>query len=736
MSVFLTPDGRPFYGGTYFPDTPRHGMPSFRQVLEGVRTGVDDAAAGGRAGGGAARRRARRVAGDRDRRAGPSGVPPARGRSTPPRPRDRRLVRPGQRRLGPRAEVPAADDDRVPAPAARRDRRSAAARGRAPEPRRDGGGRDPRPAGRRLPPLRDRRARGSCPHFEQMLYDNAQLARVYVARVGADRRRVAAGDGDRGARLRAARAARRADGGFAASQDADTEGEEGATFVWTAGEVREVLGDDAALFSAAYGVTDARQLGGPDDPVARPRRRRAGGAVRAVGRRGREPARRRAGRRCCARRGTRPQPARDDKVLAAWNGLAIAAFADAARSLAATGRAGAGRGVGAGTREAAIAGGRRRCSTTSAGRTAGSGGRGGTAGRRRTACSRTTRTSRTGCSPCTRRRSTSAGSTPPSALVDVVLAHFAAPRRRLLRHARRRRAAGRPAAGRPGQRDAVGRRDGHDRPAPARGADRRGPLPDGRRAGARDGRAATSSAIRRRSRSGCARSSWRTRASTEVAIVGEPGDPATAGARRRRRPRLPPVPRPGVVGGARRHRRCRCSTAGSRSTAGRRRSCATASPAACPVTEPEALEALLAGADGLAGRGPGVGPAPRRRRAAAGLDRRPHAPGPARPGGAADATAVDDGVRAGPPRVPGRRRRRRRRRPTAGRRSRGLRGRASGSWPRRWASPSTATPWSRCRAGSRRPAARAGTTPGSSSPGCPTARRSCPTPTRSPTTAG
>ena len=36
MSVFLTPEGRPFYGGTYFPDEPRHGMPSFRQVLEGV----------------------------------------------------------------------------------------------------------------------------------------------------------------------------------------------------------------------------------------------------------------------------------------------------------------------------------------------------------------------------------------------------------------------------------------------------------------------------------------------------------------------------------------------------------------------------------------------------------------------------------------------------------------------------------------------------------------------------
>src|SRR6478752_3708984 len=51
MSVFLTPDGRPFYGGTYFPDEPRHGMPSFRQVLEGVerawREGRDEVEAAG-----------------------------------------------------------------------------------------------------------------------------------------------------------------------------------------------------------------------------------------------------------------------------------------------------------------------------------------------------------------------------------------------------------------------------------------------------------------------------------------------------------------------------------------------------------------------------------------------------------------------------------------------------------------------------------------------------------------
>ena len=93
------------------------------------------------------------------------------------------------------------------------------------------------------------------PHFEQMLYDNAQLARVYVhawALTG-ELRYLETATGTLDYLLRELRMP---EGGFAASQDADTEGEEGATFVWTAAEIREVLGADAALFAAAYGATD------------------------------------------------------------------------------------------------------------------------------------------------------------------------------------------------------------------------------------------------------------------------------------------------------------------------------------------------------------------------------------------------------------------------------------------------------------------------------------------------
>ena len=127
------------------------------------------------------------------------------------------------------------------------------------------------------------------------------------------------------------------EGGFAASQDADTDGEEGATFVWSAAEIREVLGADAALFAAAYGATDGGNWEGHtilsrirDDAELG---ERFGLEPAAVGERLAA-----ARRLLLERRAARPQPARDDKVLAAWNGLAIGALADAARALGAAGR--------------------------------------------------------------------------------------------------------------------------------------------------------------------------------------------------------------------------------------------------------------------------------------------------------------------------------------------------------------------------------------------------------------
>jgi uncharacterized protein YyaL (SSP411 family) len=169
------------------------------------------------------------------------------------------------------------------------------------------------------------------PHFEQMLYDNAQLARTYLrawAVLGVERYRVVA----EGVLEYLLRELRRDDGTFAASQDADTEGVEGATFTWTLDEIAEVLGDDAATaeFARVYGVRpggnwEGRTILSRLEPEAAEDGRTIDAALEARLAAARE--------RLLEARGRRPQPARDDKALAAWNGLAIGTFADAARRL-------------------------------------------------------------------------------------------------------------------------------------------------------------------------------------------------------------------------------------------------------------------------------------------------------------------------------------------------------------------------------------------------------------------
>jgi len=155
------------------------------------------------------------------------------------------------------------------------------------------------------------------PHFEKMLYDNALLARVYLnlwRRTGSDlARRVAEETCDWMLRELGT-----GEGGFAASLDADSEGEEGRFYVWRPAELRAVLGPDDGEFAIrVFGVTDrgtfehgASVLQRRTDPEDAGRLARVRSALLAA-------------------RASRVRPARDDKVVAAWNGLAISAFAEA-----------------------------------------------------------------------------------------------------------------------------------------------------------------------------------------------------------------------------------------------------------------------------------------------------------------------------------------------------------------------------------------------------------------------
>jgi uncharacterized protein len=333
MSVFLTPGGQPFYGGTYFPPQPNHGLPAFRQVLAGVARAWRDEhdeviAAGGRMVASLIDQgRLAALAAGAAGTAGSAGTPATISQPT------RELL--DTATAGTEARFDATNGGWGTAP-------------KFPQPmtieyllRRAATSGDPRPlavARRSLDAMADggihdqlgggfhRYATDAIwlvPHFEQMLYDNAQLARVYThawSLTGDSRY----GDVAGGTLDYLIRELQREDGTFAASQDADTEGVEGATFTWTAAEIRDALGDDAAAFAKAYGVTDEgnwertnilwRAVGPTGDPADETRL----AAARA---------------RLLELRGGRAQPARDDKALAAWNGLAIAAFADGARWL-------------------------------------------------------------------------------------------------------------------------------------------------------------------------------------------------------------------------------------------------------------------------------------------------------------------------------------------------------------------------------------------------------------------
>jgi uncharacterized protein len=309
MTVFATPDGRPFYCGTYFPPRPAHGMPAFRQVLAAItdawrtKRGELEQAGTRIAEGISARldlgpgaplsadvldRAVEALAGSYDERfAGFGGAP-----KFPPSMLLEFLLRSAAR----------TGDERALGMA--RGTLEAMARGGIYDQLAGGFARYAVDA------------RWVVPHFEKMLYDNALLLRVYLHLWRATGEPWARRVADETAAF-LLRDLGTSEGGLASALDADTDGVEGLTYVWTPDQLVEVLGPDdgrwaAALFEVTeagtfeHGTSTLQLLHDPDDPARL-------ASVR---------------ERLAAARARRPQPARDDKVVTAWNGLAIAALAE------------------------------------------------------------------------------------------------------------------------------------------------------------------------------------------------------------------------------------------------------------------------------------------------------------------------------------------------------------------------------------------------------------------------
>ena len=324
LTVFLTPAGAPFWGGTYFPPSPRPGFPSFRQVLESI---VDTYESSRDEIGDAADRMTEvlRPSDDPDAAAEPSHFLLNTARQ--------RLVDSFDTQNGgwggpPKFPQPMVLDFLLRYHHRTGDEAALASVEQSLKHMAAGGIHDQLGGGFH------RYATDKAwlvPHFEKMLYDNAQLARTYLKAwqvTGDDAyRRTVESTLDY-----IAREMTHPDGGFFSSQDADTDGEEGLTYVWSAEEIAAALGADAEHFAAAYGVTPGGNFEGRNI-LNRPIFVNKAAALAGMSIEDSE-SRLAAGRaHLLELRKRRTQPGRDDKIITAWNGLMLAAFADAGRFL-------------------------------------------------------------------------------------------------------------------------------------------------------------------------------------------------------------------------------------------------------------------------------------------------------------------------------------------------------------------------------------------------------------------
>jgi len=326
MSVFLTPDGTPFYGGTYFPPAPRHGMPSFEQVLQSIAHAYHN-------------QKEQIAQNGKSLLARISSSIPLQGEGSldpaVPELAVQALSRNFDNTHGgfsgaPKFPQPMTYDFLLRAYVRNPEAGNILQMTELTLHKMAMGGMYDQLGGGFHRYSVD--AIWLVPHFEKMLYDNALLARLYLHAYQLTGkpfyRRIVEETLDY-----VVREMTHPDGGFYSTQDADSEGEEGKFFLWTPEAVKAILGQEAGqIFCQAYDVKPGGNFEGksilnirvPFDQLAQ----QLGMSIEAL-----NDLLQKSRAKLFAEREKRVKPARDEKVLTAWNGMMLAAFAEAARVL-------------------------------------------------------------------------------------------------------------------------------------------------------------------------------------------------------------------------------------------------------------------------------------------------------------------------------------------------------------------------------------------------------------------